>query len=435
MYRITLPDRASRATRYRRGFTTPAVAVALLIGMMGLALILDRVWLETAQLELNTAAEAAALAGASELVSDDLLLSRDTTDLRINNAREVAAWIASQNYVCGTPVTLNAEPDGDVLLGHLVRESQGIRFVESDDNPRSVVVTALRTRSNNNPVGLFVSGVTGLPYGDVAARVEATVDNCVIGLRPLDGSSIPAIPIAIWDVDPSRQRSDTWSVAIRSRKGSDDYGYDSQTHTVYSGSDGIPELVIRSAANLGSSRKSNVRLIDIGNGLNDANVARQFKSGLNVEDVAGFTGELLLGLGQSLTFNSTAKLDDLNYVELQKLVGERRICFLYSTALAVGELTGDQTLCTDIVAVRIMSVSSDPDGSYAAIVQPTVVTTRTAILANELVKQQTTSDSVYDQVQDESGQTGYVAPSANSTRLDSCLSNPNPYVFKLQLTQ
>ncbi len=47
----------------RRGFTTPAVAIALLVVMAGLALVLDRLWLDTADLELTTAAEAAS--GAS----------------------------------------------------------------------------------------------------------------------------------------------------------------------------------------------------------------------------------------------------------------------------------------------------------------------------------------------------------------------------------
>src|SRR5262245_51018624 len=86
----------------RRGFTTPAVAIALLIAMCGLALILDRLWLDAADLELTTAAEAAALGAASALANDDLLRINADPELRQDDARNAAAWIASQNTVAGS---------------------------------------------------------------------------------------------------------------------------------------------------------------------------------------------------------------------------------------------------------------------------------------------------------------------------------------------
>src|SRR5262249_1649661 len=159
-------------------------AVALLVAMMGLALIIDRIWLETAKFELMTAAESAALAAAVELASDDSLLPNYTSDLRMNNARQVASWIATGNYVAAQPVDVNLAPEGDIRFGNLVQQTEGIQFIESSTNPTTVVVTTLRTRATNNPVATFLSGIIGLPFGDVAVRVEATVDNAVMGLRP-----------------------------------------------------------------------------------------------------------------------------------------------------------------------------------------------------------------------------------------------------------
>ena len=171
MQRIRRPVRIPLQTPRRRGLTTPAVAIALLVIMMGLALIVDRIWLETAKLELRTAAEAAALAAAAELASDGMLQANMTVDLLMSNARQSAAWIAEQNYVGGIPVNLNIEPEGDIRFGFLYQDTMGIRFQESTVNPTTVVVTALRTRANNNPIALFIAGATGLPFGDVAARV------------------------------------------------------------------------------------------------------------------------------------------------------------------------------------------------------------------------------------------------------------------------
>ncbi len=107
----------------RRGFTTPAVAIALLVVMAGLALVLDRLWLDTADLELTTAAEAAALAAASELANDDLLKLNAVPELRFERARAAAAWIASQNLVAGSPVVLNTDPEGYIRLGRLLLDT------------------------------------------------------------------------------------------------------------------------------------------------------------------------------------------------------------------------------------------------------------------------------------------------------------------------
>lgn len=376
---FSTPDARRRSTR--RGFTTPAVAIALLVVMAGLALILDRLWLDAADLELTTAAEIAALAAAGELASDDLLKSSPNPDHRLDMARNSASWIASQNYVAGDPVQLDSNPEGDIRLGKLVLDEfeNKIRFEETTDNPMTAVVSSLRSRRSSNPVGLFTAGVTGQPFGDVATRVEASVDNRVVGLRPLKDAPIPALPIAIWLNDPTGRRNDTWRTQIEARKGKDEFGYDSLGHHVTEGADGIPEMTLRSQAP-GGGINLNTVVVDVGAGLSDTVLAQQFARGFSTEDLVASGGELSIFDATPQTLRASGELRHGDREALESIIGEPRICLLYSTA--VPAVSGDiiQATCVRMVAVRVLSVRDLTDGSCELVVQPCIVKTRTAIL-------------------------------------------------------
>lgn len=428
---------ATHSTQRRRGFTTPATAVALLVAMMGLALIIDRVWLETAKLELATAAESAALAAAAELASDDSLLPQDTSDLRITNAREVAAWIAAENYVGGAPVQLNTDSEGDIRFGNLVQQTEGIQFVETSTNPTTVVVTTLRTRANNNPVALFLSGIIGLPFGDVAARVEASVNNNVMGLRPIVGTSIPALPIAIWETDSTGQRLDTWQNMIRSGTGPDQYAFDSETHEIIAGTDGIPEMVIHSLGSGTAGTTPNVQLLDLGTQLTDSAIVRQIQSGISVDDLANLGGEILIGQGATVSYNCSPQFTSAQANEYQNLVGQRRICLLYSTTSTQQQSSTQTATCTEVVCVRVMAVSVQSDGSCAITVQPTVMTSKTAILTSEPTPTSVNEDSLSNELSNNVSDalTNDVATSTvNSQSTTTTNAIPNPYLYKLRLT-
>ena len=408
-----MPQTRSRPLRShrRRGLTTPAVAVALIVAMGGLALIVDRLWLDAADLELTTAAESAALASARSLASDDLLRPNADPADRRQAAREAAAWVASQNLVAGDPVTLNSEPQGDVRLGHLILDEteDQVRFEESDDLPTTAVVTARRTRATSNPVGLFVSGLTGIPFGDVSSRVEATIDNRIVGVRPFDGTSVPALPLAIWLKDPAGQRLDTWEQQIEARRGADNYGFETDDGRVYRGADGIPEIVLRSQGRDKSSNPANVLLLDIGTGWNDRELARQFASGLSSDDLTDFDGELRVTASHPANFAATSELKHDDRGVLDSLIGEPRICLLYSEARPNGSRSLRQATCVRLVAIRVLAVRDGSGGSCELIAQPCVLATRTALLDEQ---------TPYH--------TGFAGKDSTATA--------NPYIYKLQLT-
>ena len=112
----------------------PAIAFAILIVGMALALVVDRLWLDAARVELTAATEAAALAAANRMADDELL--RPTADLSVllDNARQKAAEVAASNYVAGSPLELDTNEDGDIRFGRIVtdKDTGRGRFLEID---------------------------------------------------------------------------------------------------------------------------------------------------------------------------------------------------------------------------------------------------------------------------------------------------------------
>jgi len=408
----------------RRGFTTPAVGIALLVVMGGLALVLDRLWLDSVDLELTTAAEAAALAAADELASDEQLKAKPDPERQREAARAAGSWIALQNRVAGEPVELDSEPGADIRLGRLVLDAEAgqVRFEESDDAPCTAVVTARRTRKTNNPVGLFVAGVTGQLYGDVVSRVEAAVDNRIRGVRPQEGAPVPAYPLAIWKHDPAGQREDTWSVQIEARKGPDEFGYDPVGRRVYRGTDGIPEITLRSQPRGQSGVQSNVFVLDLGTRLNDQKLQRQFVTGWTVDDLASVGGEI--AWPGTLSLRASPELRHGDRESLSELVGEPRLCLLYSIAESQGP-NEYRVTCDDLVAIRVLEVRDLTDGACELVAQPCVVKTKTALLTEE---PQYETESVRPVSPYNNATAGTEAGTADTARRGS------PYVYKLHLT-
>lgn len=364
----------------RRGLTTPAVAIALLIAMAGLALIIDRAWLESAQLELTTAAESTALAAARQLAQDDRLIPGSLETQRLDAARTAAETVATTNPVAGQLPSFDPFSD-DLLFGSYSQpQSDGsITFQTDVPDPNTVRITLYRSRARNNPVALFIGRLTGTPFGDVARQADAAVNNQIEGIRPVNGAYAPMMPLAIWQADPSGSRLDTWNVQIEQRRGTDNYSIDSSTQQPVNGGDGIPEMTIRSLARGGRPELCNMQIVDLGSGLEDAILERQFQSGISVDDLQNFGG--VLSLSNSLALNSSAELRDSDRNAMDALLGQRRICLLYSTAAPNGRNQLLLTTCVGLAAIRVMAVQDQNDGSCIVTVQPTVIATRAALVS------------------------------------------------------
>lgn len=358
------------AGKTRRGFTVPVVALTLIIAMAGLALLLDRLWLDAAQLELTTAAEAAALATARELASDDLLRRNVDSADRIDSARKVAESVAGANRVAGQLPSFNGDAS-DLSFGNYADGA----FQPDEDDPCTVCVTLHRTRARNNPVALFIGELTRVPFGDVIRRADATIDNHIGSVTTVSDAPVPALPIAIWKVDPTGNRQDTWKVQIDDRKGSDKYAIDDETGRPMQGKDGIREIVVKSLAGNGCPEACNLQLLDIGTKFDDEQLHHQMTHGFSTDDLESFGGLF----SPAVTLNSSANLLHAERNALEEILGQPRICLLFSQTVSTGKSPFTTTTCTEFIAVRVMAVKDEGDGSCTLTLQPTVIATRNAV--------------------------------------------------------
>jgi hypothetical protein len=385
--RIMTPD-----LRGRRGTMLPAIVMAILVVCLLAALVFDRLWLDAAQIQLRTAAEAAALAAAGRLASDDRLRDDADPETLLDAARQAAVSIAAENRVAGSPVRLDATPGSDIRFGTVIDDPETGRpvFLETDAQPSTVLVTAQAVRRRSNAIALFFRSLTGVAHADVMAQAGATIDSAVIGVRPLPGSCVPALPLGILASDPAGSRDDTWQRQIIRGEGEDQYGFDETTHRVVERPDGIREIVLRWVATAGPSagvesapapQSANFQILDIGNDLAEHHVRPQIADGWSHEDLAPVGGQFILdGVPRSID-GSSALLPHL-LSAFEAVIGRPRICVLYvedgpSSASGVNRLKA-----TQLIAGRILAIAGENAGEVRIVWQPTVLTTRTALLAN-----------------------------------------------------
>lgn len=365
----------------RRGSMAPAMMVALVVVISITALTLDRIWLQAAQTELMTAAEVAALGACRHLASDDLLRPDADDASRVSRARAAAVEIASGSQIAGQAVQLDGSDDGDIRFGRLLKQERTGRvvFVETPHSPTSVVVRAIHSRSRNNPVATFFHGLTGEDGADVASQAEATLDNQIPGFQPLDGAPIPILPIAILHSAPDGSRAESWKDCIEERSGRDDFAFNEETGEVTRGSDGIPEITLRLPGHDFAPDEINACVIVPQSRTTIPDLTRQFATGWNRDDLPEDDAQLRLDTG-TRDFDTVTDVPGVITSELHGLVGQCRIVMLYK-----GDEGGDikkRVSCQRFVAGRVMAILSR-SGDCDIVFQPGVMTTRSAILADE----------------------------------------------------
>jgi hypothetical protein len=388
--RLTIrTENSHRFGHSRRGSLAPIAIFGLLTVLGMTALMLDRLWLEAAQAELITAAESAALASGQVLASDELLKEETDYEILADRARRCAVEIAASNRIAGAPVELDADAAGDIRFGRIVhRESTGEDvFVETLDGPLSVVVRAEHSRSRHNPVALFLNGFTNDEGGDVAALAEASIDNHIAGFQPLKGVPIPAVPLAILKADLSGTGLESWQAMIEQRQGADRYRFDETTHEISQEADGIPEITLHSAGFESDPTRVNSHLFVVNEKATQKDVAGHIQNGWYERDLPQ-SRQLLRFDRQS---HELLTLDGIRGAfprHLKQIVGECRLLFLFEQFELLSDSAAcGRVRCVQAVAGRILKVTTHDDGSTDIVVQPGVLTTRTAVLARETVTQ------------------------------------------------
>jgi len=352
----------------------PAIALALMVVGAAMALVFDRLWQDAAFLELRAAGEAAALAAAGRLASDDSLAKEPDWASIAQSARTTAADIASKNSVGGLPVKLWDDPDGDVEVGREVEDGSGEKvFVRTDERADCVAVHVEQGRGASNPLGLLVRDLTGAGRL-LRTTVLARADHHVVGVRPYENVNVPMLPLAISATGPTG-----WDASVIA--GLDTSGVTRGTATVTPEPDGVSEITAWSAPKQASPRDqllATLHVFDIGNGLSGDALAEQCRHGWSTDDLRKHSGELWLD-GPPLMLKSTPKIPDELTPELRSLIGQPRLCLVYDAVLPGTSPDQWTLMCRRLVAIRILGIQQSPDGMVVLQVQPAVVATKTAI--------------------------------------------------------
>lgn len=299
------------------------------------------------QLELHTAVEAAALAGANALLDDSLLGDQPDGTTIEGRSRAAAVRYAAFNLVAGKPLDLEANVenfvDGELVLGTL-------------DNPFSRAFDASGSgRLDRNTVRV------ALRRHGAAASATAFVDRDVIGFkiqgltslpRPAGGQPLPSVPVF-----PLAIPADDWDRATG-------------------------ELEVTFGAG-GNGRA-------VGVGVSDAaSVTRQAGTGLTYLDLAGpnFAGALLLDDGLRATPPEQKNYRRLPHVQLPadgidqlaavlgRQTGRPRVWMLYSRG---AEHRENEVEIIGFAAGRVLRVATD-SGVPTVVVRPCAFATATAV--------------------------------------------------------
>ena len=401
-----------RLTNRRPGVAIPLVILFLPLLAAAFALAVTLSSNHHTQLELQVAADAAALAGTnaeapsflveplnanSPLVPDILLTDRaDRLSVMLANAQQAADVYGQFNLVSGNGLILAANPtnnpNGELVFG--TRDAQTAPFVPA-------VVSPLPTPDLYNPS--FNAVIVQVQRSNVRAVSRTYLDRDVFGFK-VNGSSdvltsssnpnIPAIPVVpvgiLTDYTNATSNPNSWESNIIQRNGPDIYRA-SPGGGVVVNPDGIPEIQIRISGNL----TDNGQLIAIGapsnvNAVSDA--LGQITDGITGAQLSAYdpvNQQLSLfnastGLNQQMLPQLTPQVSELATLEanMVKIIGQRRVWMLFDQVAPLG--TGTQVSVVGFVAARVMNVSNETDGggnvtTVIVTLQPTMLLTSTAL--------------------------------------------------------
>ena len=389
-------DHGSHASE--QGSVLVFVAMFLVAVCAMAALAIDVGWLYLTRTELQSAADAAALAAAAQLVDEDIMSGGADLSDDIVSARDSAEEFALLNVAAQTHLEVDRNDanllDGGIVVGRLADPMDLNQSLDTSDlqQANSVSVVCERSAAQNSPVPLFFANVGGSSQASVRARATATLDNRVIGFAHQSGSEnvYPILPFALEQEYFTAQFTGS----------QDDWAYDESSSSFALGPDGVPEIKMypyrmkddptheNPAGNFGS--------VDIGPDNNStADLERQILIGVSGDDLDVIGGLSLHESGGDWyqDLNGDTGVSVAIKDELQASIGEGRVLPLFSTLTSPGNNATYRIVSFVPVRIADVRLTGNPDQRHI-LVQPFQATFRNAVThasapANSFVSQLT----------------------------------------------
>ena len=355
--------------RKRRSGSILVLAAVMITVMFGLvAFAVDIGYLGVVRSQLQTSADAAALAAGSQLFQEhDLVTSGPDAYLEnwigISHTRDAAGEYTGLNKVGQVAPQLAW---GDIEIG----------FADDPFNPDSpwdfvdvsrfnaVQVTVQRTADQNGEISLFFAKALGFNTTSQQAEATAMFLNNIAGFRTPSSSSSDNLGILPITLDEP-----TWN-ALLAGVGTDNWTWNEATQTISAGPDNILEVNLFPE---GAGSPGNRGTVDIGSDNNStADISRQIVNGISETDMAYHNGVLAMDSSGVLLLNGDTGISAAVKSELKSIEGESRVVPIFRSLSG----SGDNAVYTIVqfAGVRIMDVNLTGNMSdKCVIVQPAKV--------------------------------------------------------------
>ncbi len=370
-----------RKLERRQGAIAMLALFAVPLFLLVLGLVVYLAVLRDARQECQSAADAAALACAYELASDELLTQdMDRAEQRLQRARNKALELASLNFSAGNRLQLDpnteCDPEGDVVFGRVPSHGSGV-FTPMDAKPASWVgdrINAVQITPRRQAIAAPFGGPA--PDRPVMARSLAMLDWEVVGFRPFNNEPVPMVPIAVFTDHIGKARN-SWDAHCRVVK-NDHLRFDHEKRQFVPGNDGIPEVKATIGRTMQGGATVPAMFLDIGT-TTIAETIEQVSRGITRDEMEQkFTGGFVLGADNILPVpcifgcpgHGMASRKLLNEA-FDALIesGQPRIWPLFTT---VDEDKG-KAILTGWISARLASASMNAVGGIDLVLQPAVM--------------------------------------------------------------
>ena len=390
MKRITFA--CQQVSRPDRRGAVLVLAAAMLLVVFGIAAFtVDFGILNVTKGQIQNAADSAALAATQDLIQG------------LGPGATVTTQVAAANAGITAKDMVHEFRSGDVNSTALSIE-RDVRFVRRSWDPNTkawvkawgstpynmVEVSVRRTKAASAPLGSVFSKVLGFNSFDVEARSVASVAPAT-GFRIPPNASGATGGTETIDLLPIALDLTTWNNLVSQISSNTSYGfqdqrsYNSSTHSVLSGSDGVPEVNIYPDAN-SSMPPGNRGTVDIGSSNNStADLKRQIQYGINASDLSYFPNGILKFNDQGILYlNGDTGISAGIEAALKSIIGHVRCIPIFIDVSGPGN--NAQYTIVKFVGVRIMAVklTGGPTQRYLS-VQPAPYSTRLTTRGNAVV--------------------------------------------------
>jgi hypothetical protein len=352
-----------------------AVLIPVVFGFLALAI--DTSVIAVTRGQLSTAADAASLAAAMQLATENRVQGGTNLTAEITAANTQGIAIGTSNKVLGARPVLAANDSnaagGQILVGYLDPTSLSAALDTSAGSTKlfnAVQVTTIRDATHGGLVPSMFALIMGSKGASVTVSSTAIAQAySITGFKSVDSLNAQLLPIVL--------DSTTWQTMMAG-KSTDQFTYNAATNTVTSGPDGITESQLYPVKN---GSPGNWGTIEVGVTNNSTSVlSAQIEYGITPAQLATYPNSTIqLDSTQSppsITFEGNPGISAGIKSALTSIIGVPVSIPIYDLNGGTGSNAWYRVIAFQ--PARIMAVNFQGNPKYV-VIQPALLNDRTAI--------------------------------------------------------